>query len=615
MDVADLPLAPRNPLPFLQQLAAVKSYHTGTEVLRDAGGPVTRIVLGPRWLMPPIVLATSPQAIRDILTVKDGSVDKTTPVLAELRDIIGANVVNLPHNEWLPRRRTLQPVFTKQRVSRFAGHMTEAAELVCAQWGDGAEIDLDAQAHNLTLHALGRSVLGLDLDDRADSVDKPLDIALRYAVSRALRPLRAPRWLPTPSRRRARQASATLHGVADEALQACRADPTHDAPLVQALISATDPVSGEALSDTAIRNELIIFLFAGFDTIATTITYTMWQLGHHPEIQDRVAAEVAALGHRRLTSADTLSLSYTTQVIREALRICPPAPTGTRLATRDLQVGGYRVKAGTTLAFGRKAVQCDPQLWDNPRDFDPDRFTPENMAGRDRWQYLPFGGGPRSCIGDHFAMLEATLALATFMQRFTNPFARRTDFPLTAHFTMVARRIYPCACTCPPRSGEDAQTERRSRRLSRRHPRRSRRQRPYRCSTNCAPTLPSSSWIAAMNNVAGLHRLIARARSPELAAERTRWAVLPVAPHGRRGAGAAGLPQPAAGPQPQPDHRRRASDASAACGSGSPGSASATSSRTPWWRRDFAVRYGWPTSTPLSCPTSTACRPLCWTSA
>ena len=181
------------------------------------------------------MLATSPQAIRDILTVKDGSVDKTTRVLAELRDIIGANVVDLPHDEWLPRRRTLQPVFTKQRVGQFAGHMTEAAESVCANGATAPRSTSMRNAHDLTLHALGRSVLGLDLDDRADSVDKPLDIALRYAVSRALRPLRAPRWLPTPSRRRARQAAATLHGVADEALQACRADPTTDAPLVQAL--------------------------------------------------------------------------------------------------------------------------------------------------------------------------------------------------------------------------------------------------------------------------------------------------------------------------------------------------------------------------------------------
>ena len=179
----------------------------------------------------------------------------------------------------------------------------------------------------------------------------------------------------------------------------------------------------------------------------------MWQLGRHPEIQDRVAAEVAELGDRKLTSADAASLHYTTAVIREALRICPPAPTGTRMAIRDIQVGGYRVEAGTMLAFGRKAVQCDPSLWENPREFDPDRFSPENMAGRDRWQYLPFGGGPRSCIGDHFAMLEAALALATFIRRSRNPFTGNGFPPHRPLHDGGRRQRSRRAFTCPTRRG------------------------------------------------------------------------------------------------------------------------------------------------------------------
>lgn len=441
-DICRLPLAPRNPLPLHRQFAAVKSYHTGTETLRDAGGPVTRIVLGPRRLIPPIVLATSPQAIRDILAVKDASVDKTTPVLTELREILGTNLVVLPYREWLPRRQTIQPVFTKHRVGQFAQHITETAEAVCARWTDDSEVDLDAESRALTLQALGRSVLGLDLRDRATAIEECLDRTLGYAVSRALRPLRAPRWLPTPSRRRAERASAELHALAAEALAACRANPDHDAPLVQALLAATDPETGATLSDKEIQDELIIFLFAGYDTVATTIAYALWQLGRHRNVQDRVHAEVAAVEDCPLTAADALALPYTTQVVRESLRMCPPAPTGTRLATRDMQVGGYRVEAGTTLAFGRKAVQCDPALWHDPSTFDPDRFSPQNMARLDRWQYLPFGGGPRSCIGDHFAMLEAVLALATFLRRFEIR-SVRDEFGLTAHFTMVADGSIP----------------------------------------------------------------------------------------------------------------------------------------------------------------------------
>jgi cytochrome P450 len=405
--------------------------------LRDAGGPVTRFRLGPAWLMPPIVVATSPGAIRDILSNKDGAVDKTTSVLTEFRRVIGANLFDLPHEPWLPRRRTLQPVFTKQQVRHFGGHMAEAAESVSSSWRDGATVNLDAECRTLTLRALGRSVLGLDLTDRVDEVTDPLRVALSYVSARAIRPVRAPAWLPTPARRRARAASARLHRLADDILRQCRADPTKDAPLVRALMAATDPLTGKGLSDKDIADELIIFLFAGHDTTATTLTYAMWQLGRHPEIQHRVAAEVASLPDQTLTPDDVPRLPYTVQVLREALRLCPPGPTGTRMVTRDVEIGGYRVEAGTMLAFGRLAVQRDPALWERPLTFDPDRFSPDNVKGRDRWQYVPFGGGPRSCIGDHFAMLEATLGLATFTRR-AEVCSLDEEFPVAAPFTMVA---------------------------------------------------------------------------------------------------------------------------------------------------------------------------------
>ncbi len=436
-DVAALPLAPKNPLPYRERLKAIKEFHTGTNKLRDAGGPVTRVTLGPKWLIPPIVLATSPQGIRDIVSVRDGSVDKTSTVATELRRLLGGNLFVLPHSEWLPRRRTLQPVFTRQRVRQFGGHMAEAAEIVCAQWRDGAEIDLDAQCRTLTLRALGRSVLGLDLDERSDAIAEPLRVATSYAVRRALRPLRAPEWMPTPARRRARAAAAAIRELADEILQACRADPAREAPLVHALIAATDPETGQSLSDNEIRDEMIIFLFAGHDTTATTLTYALWALGRHPDLQQRVAAEAAGLPNRQLTPDDVARLGFTVRVLQEALRLCPPGPTGTRMATRDVEVAGYRVEAGTMLAFGRMAVQTDPDLWDDTLRFDPDRFSPEHADGRDRWQYVPFGGGPRSCIGDHFAMLEATLALATIVRRVEIK-SLSDEFPLAVPFTMVA---------------------------------------------------------------------------------------------------------------------------------------------------------------------------------
>lgn len=439
---ATLPLAPKNPLPYLQQVKSIRNFHTGLETLRDAGGPVTRCNLGPSWLTPPVVVATSPQGARDVMGRPDAFFDKKLPLHEEMRRVMGSNLFSLAHDAWLPRRRALQPVFTKKYVAVFAGHMAEAAEHVPRDWRDGSEVDLDAECRKLTLRVLGRTVLGLDLDERADALAAPLLTVVEYVADRGLRPLKAPRWLPTPARHRARVASNILHRLAGEIVRACRADPTRDAPLIHALLSATDPATGQPLSDAQICDELLIFLLAGHDTTATLLAYALWSLGHHRELQDRVAAEAAALGDRALTPDDIPQLGHTVRVLHEALRLCPPAAAVARTAMQDVEVDGHRVEAGTMVMVGIQALHRDPDLWESPLVFDPDRFVPEHSKGRDRWQYLPFGGGPRSCIGDHFAMLEATLGLATIIRQ-AEVQSLDDDFPVAVPFTTIAAAPIP----------------------------------------------------------------------------------------------------------------------------------------------------------------------------
>ena len=436
VDIRALPLAPKNPMPYRAKVRALRNYHTGFEQLRDAGGPVTRVEFGPRWLTPPLVVVTSPRGGRDMIGRTDAFVDKAS-VHLEVRKLMGGNLFSLPHKEWLPRRRSLQHVFTKKHVLEFGGHMAQAAQTVCDSWSDGAQIDLDSQCRLLTLRALGRSILGLDLDARSEQIAQPLQVALTYVADRAMRPVRAPSWLPTPARRRARRASKTLHDLAHDILAQCRRDPDRDAPLVRALMNAVDPDTGRSLSDAEICAELLVFMLAGHDTTATTLTYALWQLGRHRHLQDRLRAEVHALGPAGPTPQDVPRLTYTAQVLHEALRLCPPGAVLSRTAMRDIDVDGYRVKAGSILGFGIWAVQRDPALWPEPLRFDPDRFSPQRAKEIERYQYLPFGAGPRSCIGDHFAMLEATLALATIIGRCQID-ALDDDFPVAVPFTVVA---------------------------------------------------------------------------------------------------------------------------------------------------------------------------------
>ena len=431
---SDLP--PKLKLPYGQRLKILRDFHTGGEKARAAGGPVCQVSIGPGWLTPRFVFVTSPLGARDALAGFDGSIDKEMTVHVQAR-LVGANVFDMAHEQWKPRRRALQPIFTKQHVAGYVGHMAGEAEQVAADCSRVGRVDLDHEARRLTLQVLGRSVLGVDLGPRAATLAPHFQTALNYISRRSLSPVRAPTWLPTPARTRFRTSLGVLQGVADEAIAACRSDPTHDAELIRRLIDTVDPDTDQPLTDQNIRDELIAFLVAGHDTTATTLAYSLWQLGHHPDLQERVAAEVQAVGDRSMTVADIPRLAYTGQVIQEALRLCPPAAAVGRLTMRDVIIDGHRVPSGTNVIVGIYALHRDPDLWEQPTRFDPDRFDPDRSAGRDRWQYLPFGAGPRSCIGDHFAMLEATIGLASII-RLARVDSLEPTFPLAVPFTMTA---------------------------------------------------------------------------------------------------------------------------------------------------------------------------------
>jgi cytochrome P450 len=435
-DVSTLPLAPRNPMPLWRTLKVIRRFHTGLEELRDVGGGVTRIKLGPSWLVPEMVITTTPQGARDVLGSSDAVVERNQ-MHHELRKCIGASLFVIAHEEWLPRRRLLQPLFTKKHVRSFGSDMAQAAETVALSWGSERDVDLDVECRRLTMRALGRSVLGLDLDEQADRLSEPLRIVVEYVADRGMSPVKLPHWVPTRRTRRARAASAELRSLAADVLKACREDPDREAPLVRALMAATDPATGRGLTDEEIRDELIVFIGAGHDTTATTMAYALWQLGRHPDMQARLRAEVDAVGNRALTPEDVPSLGYTVQVLHEALRLCPPGAANGRVATQDIEVDGYRVKAGSMVTVGVYALQRDRRLWERATEFDPERFRPEAAKRIDRWQYLPFGAGPRTCIGDHFAMLELALALATII-RTVEIRCPQGEFPMATPFTMVA---------------------------------------------------------------------------------------------------------------------------------------------------------------------------------
>jgi cytochrome P450 len=308
---------------------------------------------------------------------------------------------------------------------------------VCRAWPGDGEIDLDQEMRRVTLAVLGRTMFGRRLEEDALELGFHIERVLRYIAGRYSRPVRAPMWLPTPARKRMRESRAFVDALAADAV-AHRGHGRSD--LVDLLAEATDPETGSALSQQSTMNELFVFLAAGHDTTATLLTSALWLLGRPTEIQHAVADEARTVPNPTLE--DLARLPLTTRVLQEALRLYPPAAALARRSTVETAVCAFRIPAGTDVFVSTWAIHRDPALWDEPQRFDPDRFLPSSVAGRDRWSYLPFGGGERRCIGEHFALAEATIGLAALVRRFEVE-AVHDDLPLEVPFTLTVAGPIP----------------------------------------------------------------------------------------------------------------------------------------------------------------------------
>jgi cytochrome P450 len=435
-DLAALAPVPAVPLTYRQRVAALREPHTGCETIRDAGGPVTEVWIGPRRIAPPFVVVTSPRGARDVLTATYPLVDRDFPFMTDQRYINGGSLLNFTHAEWVVRRRVLQPVFTKQRIAEFTTQMYEVVTDSAQSWQNGEEIDLDRDSRRITMRVLGRTVMGFEPGDEPDELIDPLRRFSKYIAARQRAPVRLPGWVPTPARRDAVALNKRAHELAAKILHDCRTDPDLQAPLVRAMIDATDPETGQPLPDEDICHELVVFLASGLETTATTLAYALWVLGRHKEIQERVAAEVLAVDEEQLRTDPRGSLPYTVSVFQESLRLGGPTPGIVRIAREDMEVDGHRVRRGSLLMVGVYALHRDPSLWENPLEFDPDRFSAARSRARDRWQFVPFGAGPRSCIGEQFALTAATLELASVVRHWDLT-SIKPDYPVSAPLTVV----------------------------------------------------------------------------------------------------------------------------------------------------------------------------------
>lgn len=388
-------------------------------------GDVVRFVVGPPARRRTFVAVFHPEAVRRVLAAESRRYTKDSVAYREVAALIGDGLLTSQGQTWRRQRRTVQPLFTPKHVAGYAAIMGEEASALVARLrpsvGHRDGLDLHAEMVRFTLRVVGRAVFGADVDEALDVVQTAVPTASEYAFRRTLSVLPLPRGWPTPANRRAGRAQRAMYRIVDELIRRRRReglDPERG-DLLSLLLLASDPETGTGLADREVRDQALVFLLAGHETTATATTMALDAVSRRPDVQARVHGEVdAVLGGRLPVAADLFALGYIGQVIKEAMRLYPPAYWVERFAPEDVVIGGYWIAARTGVILSPWVTHRHPVFWPEPDRFDPDRFDGRGDSARHPYAYLPFGGGPRSCIGEHFALLEAVVLLATVVQAF-----------------------------------------------------------------------------------------------------------------------------------------------------------------------------------------------------
>lgn len=412
-------------------------------------GDVVRYVAGPPGPMRVVAYGIAhPDGIQHVLASGAGNYSKQDAAYNELRALVGNGLLTSEGETWRRQKRLVQPLFTHSRVAGYVEMMSEESAGLIERWNEmrkqDGTVDLHTEMTRFSLRVVSRALFGADVDRIIPVLRDNVPYLSRKAFTRSLSPVHIPHHWPTPGNRHVDRAANEIYDVVDRLIADRRAAPSGPEDLLSLLLNAQDPEGGQGLSDAEVRDQALIFLLAGHETTATSLTFTLHLLGLHPEIQQKVRDEaIAVLGDRLPEHADTSRLTYSTMAIKEAMRLYPAVYVIPRLVVNDDVVGGYRLPAGSVAALSAWVTHRHPDFWDDPERFDPERFTPDKEKVRHRYAYFPFGGGPRACIGQYFSMLESIVMTPVLVRafQFTSP---PGDVKLFNGITLRPHQAMPC---------------------------------------------------------------------------------------------------------------------------------------------------------------------------
>ncbi len=403
-------IRPGNPIRLFEHLVATY-------------GPVSHLKFGPCL----IVFINDPGLIYEVLINQPQNFIKER-TQRRMKILLGEGLITSDGEVHRRQRRIAAPAFHRQRIQNYGAMMVDRAAVMREEWKPGREIDIAAEMMRLTLQVVARTLFNTDVTEDVQAINDEVNVIMDlYNFLVALPRAEAMLHLPIPGLMRFRKArkrlDAVVHRMIEQSKTANGADGGGQGDdrgdLLSMLITSRDEEGDHSrMSDEQLRDEVLTIFLAGYETVANALTWTWWLLGQNPEAEMRMHAEIdAVLKGRAPTLEDLPRLQYTEMVLAESMRLYPPAWAMGRQATRDIEIGPYKLPAGTYLFFSQYIMQRSAEQFPDPLRFDPERFTPEAKAGRPKFAYFPFGGGNRQCIGEAFAWMEGVLLLATIAQR------------------------------------------------------------------------------------------------------------------------------------------------------------------------------------------------------
>jgi cytochrome P450 len=362
-------------------------------------------------------LLAHPEHIHEVLVEKADYFHKAGSYKDEKRGltrILGHGLVTSDGDYWRRQRKLMQPAFHSRRIEAYADTMVQKTLDMMQNWQNKATLALSEEMTRLTLSIVAKTILDTDVADEAELIAQTVTVFQKLAFGVDIFPL----WFPTPTHLQQRLVEKRMNKIVHHLIEERRKDLADRGDLLSMLLLASDE-DGQGMSDTQIRDEVVTLFLAGHETTATALTWIWYLLAKHPEIEQQLHEQLDnVLQGQPPKLADLKQLPLTEQIVKEAMRLYPPIWNMSRQAIADVEIAGYRIPKGSEVTIVSYVMHHDPRWWDEAECFMPQRFSPEKEKQIPKMTYLPFSTGPRVCLGNHFAMMEAQLILATMAGRY-----------------------------------------------------------------------------------------------------------------------------------------------------------------------------------------------------